>query len=498
MLRLGFRRAFLASAAAPPVSAPAFALDEWAADIKFAGSTARFLFRTEVAVTAAQVFAATGGASDAIQVDQSGVTADWTSIVNGSNIGMGTLFNQISGTGKWSSPTQATAASRLLVQAAAGTRYTIGGKTAMNSTGGTTNNLGWASNQTTGNSWGAVMVVQFSGTSSEAGITGGDAVTQYFGQMSSSRLSFVCAAPIGTLTNYVGTGIGAAYTPVHPLGGRPMVLTFRVKNGEQVWYINGKKEASSTVATNFPAAVRYIGGNVLGTNSWRGPIAEFVVFNDADSAGIAALTDNACEFYGAKRPVICIGDSLTQGFNAGTVGGISQSTPQQLLDTSSYIVFSYCTPGWKIEDLQTNLDATRRAAYFGRLSGSTKKTICICEIGANNMNTTDTALDAYNKLKSLWTDIRNAGADLWAVTPSGMVDTANVSQAKLTGYANYILSDTSLYTGVIRLDNDPNIGIGQHGNTTYFSAVDGTHLTTAGYGVKAALQVAALNAHYTS
>lgn len=498
MLRLGHRRVLLNEPSVSEVAAP-FSLDAYSADLKFAGSTARALLTSSIG---AKVFRLRNSNSttegDVYAADLSSVvSANITALRDGvGELRINGLENQYSGAGAWSSPTQTTASKQMVVETAAPSRYTINGRVAFNSAGGTANCLQWGSAQTTGNSWAAVMVVYFTGTVWESGITGGDAVTQYFGQMSSGgRLHFVCASPVGTLQNYAGVSPGNGALPIHPLGNRPLVLTFRVKNGEQAFYINGRRVASKTVASNFPASVTRLGGDVLDSTSWRGQIAEFVVFNDADSAGVAAYTDNACQFYGARRQVIAIGDSLTYGSGSGVSGGIQQTYPQQLLDTTDFVVVSNCLAGWKISDLSSNMTSQVMADHFDRLPGSTMKPVCLCEIGINDLNTTDTAATVYTNLKTFWARLRTAGADLWAVTPSGAADGAHVTQQKLTDLTNLILSDASEYIGVTRLDNDPNIGIGQHANLTYFDA-DQTHLTTAGYGVVAGLHKANLEAFY--
>lgn len=483
MLRLGHRRVLLNEPSVSEVAAP-FSLDAYSADLKFAGSTARYLFATETPVTLAQVWNAASGANAAISADQTGVTTDWTSIVGSSGeIRIGTLFNQISGAGKWANATQASSSSRMAVESSGGTRYTIGGKTAIFNTAGGTKNLAFGSAQTTGNSWSAVIVCKFEGDQNASGVPFGDSGTYWLPQVATSRWSLTAASPIGVASNYVGL---SPYNPQNPLGLRTAAIGVRVKNGLQEIYFNGWKIASKSVAANLPLSATHIGWNDFGSQSWPGEIAEVVVFDSADTDGFLAMQQNAIEFYSAKPLVLTIGDSLTQGYSAtnGTSPGVSgtclQSYPQILRDISEYPVFVDALAGRTTAQVATAA-ASVNSGFAARHPSDTGKNICFDLSGLNDLASGNlTPAQSYDQKKLLWAQQRAAGFTVVTSTMPGSVNSGsgNLVQQDLEDLNALILSDESLYDGCLRLHEDEHLGYGQHGNTTYFS--DGTHFTNTG------------------
>lgn len=237
-------------------------------------------------------------------------------------------------------------------------------------------------------------------------------------------------------------------------------------------YLNGELAGSVTTLSTISGtlAIPIIAGNPYCPNSTYA------------YAGLWSTPLSASEVQALITPImrdqllVFEGDSLTVGGQLSAV-----PYPKTLIRALSNesAARTVATSGHKISDMIT--DYPTQVAPLYRPQSFKKSTVVL--LGGSNDIQNESVATAYSRLQTYWALCRATGFQVVACTlpagnPTGSTNPYNDYRNALN---TLILSDTSLYTAVARLDQNANIGQdGDQDNTTYFNA-DKTHFTTAGY-----------------
>ncbi len=501
MLRLGHRRVLLNAPSGSAAAAP-FSLDAFATDIPGAYSASRSLFTG----TSGSAVIRGRNANSTTEGDIVGTAAglkaaDLVALRDGvGEVRLKTLYNQSAIGSAWPHFTQATAGTQLVIESAAGAGNKISGEWYAPTNDNTRYlALSGAVTKTMGASWAAVAVVQYTGAySSGRAICGGSKSGvghTWFGQHTSSNqwhyrdLTAAFADNQASMTSYDNGHANAVWDK---FSGRPLVICIRVKDGLQELYLNGWKAASDTAASPVGLNVAEWGRAALGGTYFEGYMAEGVFFENADSAGVFAYNNNCLSTFQAKPIVVLSGDSRTTG--SGSSGSPQGTAGQYLNDNSVYPAFLIATIGHRTDQGNTAINAVI-SNFATRYTGAVQQNCMIYDYGINDIiqGISEATIEA-NVLAGL-AAIRAAGMKALVTTLAACVDQSSLTQAKLIAHNAWRRALTSAdCDGVIDIGADASIGVGQHGNATYFT--DGLHHTNAGYAVKASLYQTALDALY--
>lgn len=470
-LRLGKKRS--------PQAAIAGALDAYTQDVLGAWSSSRrlstsytgplFKIRESSANSELDIYSA-----DDFYTDEDSITG----FVGSNSAFIKTLYNQV---GTWPNFSNSTAASQMrLVDT--GSIDSINNRVACYNQKDVVRSLSF-SPQTAGNSWSAIMVLEPDSDYAAQYIAAGSS-TYWLGFHSTNDRYYLNApSPLSTsLVQYDNLHKDAGWSKFK---ARPVVLGIKVKNGLQEMYLNGWKCASTSIVGNFPLSISHFGFSNVSSISWKGDMSDFIIFNSADFLGFNSVMAEMIDTYAAKQIVVCAGDSLSLGTPTSYANFLHQTT--------DYGIFLSATIGHRVDQVASTLNGAVNNGFSPRFNGNSKKNICVCLCGVNDLIQGASVETVKTRLSSLWLQQRTAGFKVVASTLTGSQNQSSLTQEKLIELNQWIRTANTEYDSLIDAGASSIIGVGQHTNLTYFQ-VDYLHLTTAGYEVYATLAKPAIDA----
>jgi lysophospholipase L1-like esterase len=272
----------------------------------------------------------------------------------------------------------------------------------------------------------------------------------------------------------------------------PCIITVVFNGASSAIYVNGSLTA--ILAGDVGAQTisqTYLGGNYGGGNLLTGKIASVIITRGADTARQRSeMLAYLGAYYGitvdsgAKRLVICDGDSLT----AGTGSTAGQTYPVQLIAAlgSGYEAINDGTGGHTVVQMLASV-----APLDEYIAVTRPRTYYVGWGGGNDIYTSGTDAGAlFANYVALLRGRRVSGAKVVACTqlPRSIVSTPSYYERQRLAFNAMVRSQWRTFADALA-DMGANTTIGLAGsemNTTYFDP-DRVHMTNAGYAIVAGL-----------